>query len=215
MAKVLKEVYTLDRAPLLEETTDALGQKKKHLYMQGLFLQGEEMNRNGRIYPKRIIEEAVKSLQDRLAAGETIFGELDHPEELTINSDRISHIIQEIHMEGNDGIGKLKILDNAKIPMGSLVAGIIEEGGKLGVSSRGSGELDDYTGIVKEYEISTIDIVSMPSAQKAMPKTLYESIFNTPKGRNTISAYQGQVQGDNEAQKYFVKNIKEFIDSLL
>lgn len=215
MAKVLKEVYTLDRAPLLEETTDALGQKKKHLYMQGLFLQGEEMNRNGRIYPKRIIEEAVQSLQSRLAAGETIFGELDHPEELTINSDRISHIIQEIHMEGNDGIGKLKILDNAKIPMGSLVAGIIEEGGKLGVSSRGSGELDEYTGIVKEYEISTIDIVSMPSAQKAMPKTLYESIFNTPKGRNTISAYQGHVEGDNEAQKYFVKNITDFIDSLL
>ena len=215
MSKVLKEVYTLDRAPMLEETTDALGQKKKHLYMQGLFLQGEEMNRNGRIYPKRIIEEAVKSLQDRIASGETIFGELDHPEELTINSDRISHIIQEIHMEGNDGIGKLKILDNEKIPMGSLVAGIIEEGGKLGVSSRGSGELDEYTGIVKEYEISTIDIVSMPSAQKAMPKTLYESIFNSAKGRNTISAYQGHVQGDNEAQKYFIKNMTDFIDSLL
>ena len=215
MSKVLKEVYTLDRAPMLEETTDALGQKKKHLYMQGLFLQGEEMNRNGRIYPKRIIEEAVKSLQDRIASGETIFGELDHPEELTINSDRISHIIQEIHMEGNDGIGKLKILDNEKIPMGSLVAGIIEEGGKLGVSSRGSGELDEYTGIVKEYEISTIDIVSMPSAQKAMPKTLYESIFNSSKGRNTISAYQGHVQGDNEAQKYFIKNMTDFIDSLL
>ena len=215
MAKVLKEVYALSGNPMIEESVDALGQKKKHLYMQGLFLQGEEMNRNGRIYPKRIIESAVKSLQDRLAAGETIFGELDHPEELTINSDRISHMIQEIHMEGNDGIGKLKVFDDPRVPMGYLVAGIIENGGKLGVSSRGSGELDEYTGIVKDYEISTIDIVSMPSAQKAMPKSLYESIFNTSKGRNTISAYQGHVEGDSAAQKYFCSMMTKFIDSLL
>lgn len=213
MAKILKEVYDINGEHIYE-AVDENGVKKKNLYLQGLFLMGEQQNRNGRIYPKRIIEESVATLQERMAK-ETVFGELDHPEELTINSDRISHMITEIHMEGNDGWGKLKVFDTPKVPCGQLVAGIFEMGGKLGVSSRGSGELDEYTGIVKQYQISTIDIVSQPSAQLAMPKPLYESIFNTAKGRNLMSVHQGKEDGDKDAQKMFCDVMTRFIDSLL
>lgn len=212
---LLKETYAFTEKPLFEEAIDPItGQKKKNLYLQGLFLQGEVENRNGRIYPRRIIEQAVKDLQDRLASGETIYGELEHPESMMVGADRISHMITEIHMEGNDGYGKLKVFDTPKVPCGELVAGLIENGGTLGVSSRGSGELDDITGIVKDYQISTIDIVVTPSAQKAYPKPIFESIFNTKKGKALLDVHQARYEGDNDAVKCFNKVMTDFINSL-
>lgn len=212
---LLKETYEITNKPLYEDAVDPItGQKKKNLYLQGIFLQGEVENRNGRIYPKYIIEQAVKDLNDRLANGETIYGELEHPESMMVGADRISHMITEIHMEGNNGVGKLKVFDTPKVKCGELVAGLIEQGGKLGVSSRGSGELDEYTGIVKEYQISTIDIVVTPSAQLAYPKPIFESIFNTKKGRDFMQVSEAMDAGDDDARKYFNKVMTDFIRSL-
>ncbi len=182
----------------------------KHWYMKGIFLQGEERNRNGRVYPKAIIEEAVQSLQERMKNGETITGELDHPEDLSINSKEISHMIEEIHMEGNYGVGTIKVLHT---PIGLIVGNLLEEGVRLGVSSRGQGDLG-YGDVVTSYDISTIDIVNQPSGQKCLPTTLYESIFNTQEGKNLYEVENGVYHGDFNAIKYVQDSLRDFINKL-
>src|SRR5690606_33608661 len=111
--------------------------------------------------------------------GDTILGELDHPPELTINLDRVSHKITEMWLQGNNGYGKLKIID--KVPMGQIARGLLESGVKLGVSSRGSGNVSN-SGIVSDFEIVTVDIVAQPSAPDAYPTSIYESLFNMKGG---------------------------------
>ena len=93
------------------------GNDGKDLFMQGLFIQGDVKNQNGRVYPKDEIQRAVENVTSRLQGGETVMGELDHPEELQINLDRVSHIITEMQCDGSNGLGKLKIIDT---PMGRL-----------------------------------------------------------------------------------------------
>ena len=92
-------------------------QDGKDIYMQGLFIQGEVKNQNGRVYPKDEIAKACESVKQRLSKGETVMGELDHPEELQINLDRVSHIITDLYCEDSNGLGKLKII---KTPMGNI-----------------------------------------------------------------------------------------------
>src|SRR6056300_918352 len=107
MARKLYEYMSHDHAGLkLMESEDG-----KELCMQGLFIQGDVENQNGRVYPRIEIERAVDSIRKRLSKGETVMGELDHPEELLINLDRVAHIITDMHCDGSDGYGKLKIID--------------------------------------------------------------------------------------------------------
>ena len=146
----------------------------KDLYMQGLFIQGDVKNQNGRVYPKDEIKRAVENVTERLNKGETVMGELDHPEELQINLDRVSHIITEMMCNDANGMGKLKVIDT---PMGNIARALLKAGAKLGVSSRGSGNVNE-SGRVSDFDIVTVDIVAQPSAPDAYPKTIYESLFN-------------------------------------
>jgi hypothetical protein len=174
MARKLYEYMAAEHAGLkLMESEDG-----KDLFMSGLFIQGETKNHNGRVYPKEEIQRAVDTVRGRLSKGETVMGELDHPEELQINLDRVSHIITDMHCDGSDGLGKLKIIET---PMGNIASALLKSGAKLGVSSRGSGNVNE-SGKVSEFEIVTVDIVAQPSAPDAYPKTIYESLYNMKGG---------------------------------
>jgi len=205
MARKLYEYMAAEQAGLrLVESEDG-----KDLFMQGLFIQGETKNHNGRVYPKGEIQRAVESVRTRLSKGETVMGELDHPEELQINLDRVSHIITDMHCDGSDGIGKLKIIET---PMGNIAKALLKAGAKLGVSSRGSGNVNE-SGRVSDFDIVTVDIVAQPSAPDAYPKTIYESLYNM-KGGEAIHRVASDVTHDKSAEKHLMKAMSAFIREL-
>jgi len=181
----------------------------KDLYMQGLFIQGDVKNQNGRIYPKDEIKKAVESVKTRLQKGETVMGELDHPEELQINLDRVSHIIQDMHCDDSNGLGKLKIIDT---PMGNIARALLTAGAKLGVSSRGSGNVNE-SGRVSDFDIVTVDIVAQPSAPDAYPKSIYESLFNMRGGAQMFDTAKALTH-DKSAEKHLMNEITKFINDL-
>jgi len=182
---------------------------EKNMFMEGIFVQGNVKNANQRMYPVSEISKAVESVQKRIKEGFPVLGECDHPPELTVNVDRVSHIIENMWMDGADGFGKLKIVPT---PMGNIIRTLIESGATLGVSSRGSGEVD-HAGKVSNYEIITVDIVAQPSAPDAYPKAIYEGLMNMRGGYQTWQLAQG-VQQDKTAQKYLSKEIVKFIREL-
>jgi len=208
---LLTERLTWDQANVtLEESADKDGNgKSKNLFMRGIFIEGDVRNHNNRIYPQVEISKAVNQIRESMARGETIYGEADHPEELNINLDRVSHIVEEISLNGSKGIGKLRIVPT---PMGQLVRTLIESGGKLGVSSRGSGNVDD-NGRVSDFEIVTVDIVARPSAPNAYPTPIYERLMNYRRGTG-IYALAESIKHDPMAQKHFRKEVLRFMDEL-
>lgn len=205
MARKLYEYMAAEQAGLrLVESEDG-----KDLFMSGLFIQGETKNHNGRVYPREEIQRAVETVRGRLSKGETVMGELDHPEELQINLDRVSHIITDMHCDGSDGIGKLKIIET---PMGNIAKALLKAGAKLGVSSRGSGNVNE-SGKVSEFEIVTVDIVAQPSAPDAYPKTIYESLYNM-RGGEAIHRVASAVTHDKSAEKHLMNAMSKFIREL-
>jgi len=184
-------------------------QDGKEMFMAGLFIQGDVKNQNGRVYPKGEIKRAVESVRTRLSGGETVMGELDHPEELQINLDRVSHIITEMHCDDANGIGKLKIIDT---PMGNIAKALLKAGAKLGVSSRGSGNVNE-SGKVSDFDIITVDIVAQPSAPDAYPKTIYESLFNM-RGGAMLHQIASAVTHDKSAEKHLISEIHKLIKEL-
>ena len=181
----------------------------KSMFMEGIFVQGNVKNANQRVYPVKEIAKAVENVQGRIKDGFPVLGECDHPPELTVNVDRVSHIIENMWMDGPNGFGKLKIVPT---PMGNIIRTLIESGATLGVSSRGSGEVDN-SGNVSNYEIITVDIVAQPSAPDAYPKAIYEGLMNMNGGYDTWKLAQN-VQHDKSAQKYLSKEIVKFIREL-
>ena len=181
----------------------------KDLLMKGIFIQGDMRNQNQRIYPVQEISTAVQSVEERIRGGQSVLGELDHPEELSINLDRVSHIITNMWMEGNDGHGTLKLLPT---PTGNIARSLLTAGAKLGVSSRGSGNVG-HDGTVSEFDIVTVDIVAQPSAPDAFPKTIYESLFNMQGGAAIHRLAEASVH-DPLAEKYLHKDIIKFIKEL-
>jgi len=198
--------FTQSRSETLIEESQENG--KKNLFMKGIFVQGNIKNHNERIYPVSEIRKAVNAINEKLSNRYSVWGELDHPEELTINLDRVSHMITEMWMDGNNGMGKLKILPT---PMGQIVRTLIESDGKLGVSSRGVGNVDDR-GEVSDFEIITVDVVATSSAPQAYPKPVYESL-NSKRGR-IISDLAQAVSHDPKAQKYLTAEILSWIKKL-
>lgn len=194
----------------MEDATDGLGNKQKTLHMKGLFIQGDVRNHNGRVYPAREIENAVKQLKAQIAENSGVCGEADHPEDLNINIDRISHVITDIWYENANGYGKLKVLPT---PMGQLVKTLLESGVKLGVSSRGSGDVD-HDGIVNDYTIITVDAVVSPSAPSAFPTAIYEGLLNTRKGAHYIDTLRGAPITEYQNPKV-QKYIKETMFNLI
>ena len=181
----------------------------KSMFMEGIFVQGNVKNANQRVYPVKEIAKAVENVQGRIKDGFPVLGECDHPPELTVNVDRVSHIIENMWMDGPNGFGKLKIVPT---PMGNIIRTLIESGATLGVSSRGSGEVDN-NGNVSNYEIITVDIVAQPSAPEAYPKAIYEGLMNMNGGYDTWKLAQN-VQHDKSAHKYLSKEIVKFIREL-
>ena len=177
---------------------DENGQKKKHWYLNGIFIQGEIQNLNGRNYPRHEIAHAVEDLQEQIKLHGGVLGELDHPDTLVINVHNVSHMITEIHMEGNDGVGKMKILSNT--PSGKIVEGLLMDGVPLGVSSRGSGNVDDWSNQVSDFEIITVDIVAAPSAQDARPTPIYEK-FLGGRGQKLLNNAQDYIIGNSKANE--------------
>jgi hypothetical protein len=176
--------------------------------MQGIFVQGGVRNLNERVYPVMEIRRAVESVTEILGRGESVLGEADHPEELNINLDRVSHMITQMWMDGPNGMGKLKILPT---PMGNIVRTLLESGVKLGVSSRGSGNVTD-NGEVADFQIVTVDIVARPSAPNAYPKAVYEA-RNGRRGA-VIESLAEAMQHDAKAQQHLKKELLDWIKNL-
>jgi hypothetical protein len=204
----LREVILPNVARVVTESVDD-GKGGKDLYMKGIFVQGNVKNQNQRVYPVSEISSAVKALHERISGGYTVLGEADHPDDLNINLDRVSHMITEISMHGNDGIGKLKMLPT---PMGNICKTLLESGVKLGVSSRGSGNVDG-NGNVSGFEIVTVDIVANPSAPAAYPSPIYEHIMNHKRG-SSIWDIAASVTHDDRAQHYLEKEMLRLIEGL-
>jgi len=208
MSLYLRENLSFDQARMVVESEGTDG---KNLYMKGIFIQGGITNQNQRVYPVSEISRAVKTLNDQITGGYSVLGEVDHPDDLKINLDRVSHMITEMWMEGPNGYGKMKVLPT---PMGQLVKTMLESGVKLGVSSRGSGNVkDDGSGEVSEFEIITVDVVAQPSAPGAYPTPIYEHLMNSRGGYKAFLTAQ-EVQGDAKAQKYLKESLLKIIGGL-
>jgi len=203
--KNLREHLTFDQANVVLENAN----EGKDLYLKGIIIQGGIRNANQRVYPVDEIGRAVKTLNDQISGGYTPLGEVDHPEGLNINIDRVSHMITECWMDGSNGYGKLKILPT---PMGQLVKTMLEAGVKLGVSSRGSGEVDG-TGNVADFEIITVDVVAQPSAPGAYPTPIYEHLMNARGGYKAYELAQATKE-DPKAQKYLKESLISIISKL-
>ena len=208
MALYLKEHLTFDRASMVVESVSE--GDKKNLYMKGIFIQGGVKNANERVYPVSEIESAVQTLNEQITDGHSVLGEVDHPDDLKINLDRVSHMITSMWMDGANGFGKLKILPT---PMGQLVATMLESGVKLGVSSRGSGNVDDMNGKVSDFEIVTVDIVAQPSAPQAYPKAIYEGMMNMKHGHRMLDIAK-DAQGNKKVEKYLKEEVIRLINDL-
>jgi hypothetical protein len=202
----LKEHLTFDQARMVTET-DADG---KDLYMKGICIQGGVKNANKRVYPVNEIQEAVTTLNEQINQGMSVLGEVDHPDDLKVNLDRVSHMVTEMWMDGPNGYGKLKVLPT---PMGNLVKTMLESGVKLGVSSRGSGNVKEASGDVSEFEIVTIDIVAQPSAPDAYPTAIYEGLLNMRGGQQLLGV-AAEVRENQKAQKYLKEGILRLIKDL-
>jgi len=204
----LQEHLTFDQARVVVESDDKDG---KNLYMKGICIQGGVKNANQRVYPVSEIAKAVKTLNDQLSGGYSVLGEVDHPQDLKINLDRVSHLITEMWMDGPNGYGKLKILPT---PMGHLVKTMLESGVKLGVSSRGSGNVrEDGSGQVSDFEIVTVDIVAQPSAPGAYPTPIYEHLMNN-RGGNQAFNLAKEIRQDPKAQKFLKEQLVNIIRGL-
>jgi len=206
MALYLKENLTFDRAQMVVESAP----DGKNLYMKGIFIEGGVKNANQRVYPVHEIEKAVYTINEQVKNGNSVLGEVDHPDDLKINLDRVSHMIESMWMDGPAGFGKLKILPT---PMGNLVQAMITSGVKLGVSSRGSGNVNDSNGHVSDFEIITVDIVAQPSAPHAYPKAIYEGLMNM-RGGSQIFEMARDATTDQRVQKHLQQAMVGLIKDL-
>ena len=143
-------------------------------YIEGIFMQSEKKNKNGRIYPKGILMKEIKKYNNNYVSKRRALGELGHPEGPTVNLDRVSHIVEELWSDGDNILGRAKVMDT---PMGKIVKNLIDEGVSVGVSSRGMGSLEEKDGVkyVKDdFTLSAVDCVSDPSAPDAYVNGIME-----------------------------------------
>jgi hypothetical protein len=212
MSNQLFEYYDHSRGQI-QVIQEANGFGGKDLYMKGIFIQADIKNQNQRVYPLREISKSVQQLCETIKKTGSVCGELDHPETLSINLDKVSHCITDMWMEGNNGMGKLKIFGGQDgTPCGKITESLIKNGVKLGVSSRGSGNVG-YNGEVSDFVIVTVDIVAQPSAPEAYPKAIYESLFNMTGGARLYETAIDTLH-DSRAQTSLDKQILSFIKEL-
>ena len=172
--KLISEYNDYQMTPVVIEE-NAKGQKE--YFIEGVFMQTEIKNRNGRVYPKEIMEKEVNRYRKEFVEKDRAFGELGHPEGPTINLDKVSHLITSLEEDGNNYVGRAKILST---PNGQIVRNLIDDGAKLGVSSRGLGSLEEKGGaqyVKGDFQLATAaDIVADPSAPEAFVEGIYEGV---------------------------------------
>jgi hypothetical protein len=178
----------------------------KSSYLSGIFMQADLVNGNGRVYPLEEIAASVDSINKRIAEGQTVYGELNHPDNLTIDLNNVSHIITEMKMDGANAIGKARIIEGH--PKGQIVKAILNAGGKLGVSSRGSGNVIE--GRVSGFSLVTVDVVATPSAPNAYPTQVMEALTDNKK----IMTLAEAVIHDQKAQKFLASELASFFEKL-
>ena len=153
-------------------TEEVNGEKQYHI--DGVFMQAEQKNRNGRVYPSKTLMNEVKRYNNEYVKSSRAMGELGHPDGPQLNLERVSHLIKELRIDGNDVYGRAKILDT---PYGKIVKDLIKEGVKIGVSSRGMGSLKQVNGVnevQEDFSLSAVDIVADPSAPDAYVQGIME-----------------------------------------
>lgn len=205
----LRENLTFKDANVVYEATEN-SNGGKDLYMKGICIQGGVENANKRVYPVSEITNAVTTINEQIKEGNSVLGEVDHPDDLKINLDRVSHMIESMWMDGPNGYGKLKILET---PMGQLVKTMIQGGVKLGVSSRGSGNVNESSGQVADFEIVTVDVVAQPSAPNAYPVAIYEGLLNMRGGHKVLEMAR-DASSDTKVQKYLKEEMIRLIRDL-
>jgi len=172
--KLITEVSSQD-CEVITEANEETG--KKSYFIEGIFMQGDIKNRNGRVYPSTILEKEMGRYQTEYIQPKRALGELGHPDGPGINGDRVSHLIVEMHREGNDFYGKAKILGT---PMGEIVKTFIDEGVKIGVSTRGLGSVktnkEGIMEVQEDFQLATVDIVTDPSAPNAFVNGIMENV---------------------------------------
>lgn len=200
-SQLLIETVTAGEGNIITEAT-----KNGNVFLTGVFMQAEIENRNGRTYRLDEMTSAVTSMNQQIKDFGGVFGELDHPDTITINMDRISHVIKEIYMDGNNVMGKAQLLNT---PMGLIAKELsLNSGARYGVSSRGAGVVNE--GMVSGFNLVTIDLVVTPSAPGAMPVSITEAIEDAK-----LMTLAESVQHDPSAQKYFKESISNFVKDIL
>ena len=216
--KLISEFNDYGVSPVIvEENKDG----KKDYFIEGIFMQSEIKNRNGRIYPKEVIQNEVKRYNKEFVNKDRAFGELGHPEGPTINLDKVSHLITKLEEDGNNFVGRAKILST---PNGQIVKNLIDDGAKLGVSSRGLGSLESKGNaqyVKDDFQLATAgDIVADPSAPEAFVEGIMEGVeWIYENGR--LKAYEiDQMQKDlksarlHKLQETKLNLWKRFVESL-
>lgn len=205
MQTLIESVTPSDANIVCESTTQG-----NSMWLSGVFMQADVKNRNKRVYPISEMSVAVKKAGEMIKENGGIFGELDHPQTLTINMDRISHAITEMYMDGSNVYGKAKLL---KTPMGQIAEELAKSGVRYGISSRGAGQVNEGDGMVSGFVFVTADLVATPSAPGAFPKPVYESLQNSKEGNRVITLAES-MRYDDSAQKYFKKEITKFLENV-
>lgn len=198
---LLKEYLSPDEANLIESLSEG-----KDYYLNGIMMQGDVINGNKRKYQVQELSRVVMEGMEKIKKYGPIMGELNHPDTLHVNPYNASHAITEMRMDGNNVVGKMKLLNT---PAGNIARGIMEGGVRLGVSSRGTGAVDNI-GMVSGFQFVTVDIVSTPSAPDAYPNLVREAQENT----KIVTLAEALVH-DPKAQQYFEKEIKKFLKSFI
>jgi hypothetical protein len=198
---------------LLVEDSDG----KKNYFISGIFMQAEQKNRNGRIYPMEVLSPKVDSYINEFVEKNRAFGELNHPKGPTVNLDRVSHIIKDLQCEGKNFNGKAKIMDT---PMGKIVQNLMDEGAKLGVSTRGMGSLKSEGGVnmvQPDFMLAAVDIVADPSAPDAFVDGIMEGkewIWdNGILKEREISHYKEEIKrtSSRDMEKKFTQLFEDFL----
>jgi hypothetical protein len=200
MQQILKEYL----APQVANLTE-MKQHNGDTYLSGILMQSEVINGNGRKYRRGELSSVVEECFKKLKSGMYIMGELNHPDTLSIDLNNVSHAITEMRMDGNNVVGRMKLLGT---PKGQIAKAIMEGGVRLGVSSRGTGSVNE-SGEVSGFNFVTMDIVSVPSAKDALPDLVYESL-NSKK----IVTLAESVVHDEKAQAHLFKAVSALIQSI-
>ena len=216
--KLISEFNNYSDSPVIVEANE---KGKKDYFIEGVFMQSEIKNRNGRVYPKEVMQKEVNRYNKEFVEQDRAFGELGHPEGPTINLDKVSHLITKLEEDGNNYVGRAKILST---PNGMIVRNLIDDGAKLGVSSRGLGSLEQKGGsqVVKDdFQLATAgDIVADPSAPEAFVNGIMEGVeWIYQNGRLTaqeIDEMQTEIRSakSNKLEEVKLNQWKRFIRNL-